>query len=89
MAAIIKLQSTITCPLGGGKQEETMPTSACLYFNECKYGKVRFQPKEGDCCVYCSCGTVKYPPMQTGSSCCASENQQGFYQSYSLKFGNL
>ncbi|WP_449560078.1 GDCCVxC domain-containing (seleno)protein [Lishizhenia tianjinensis] len=28
------------------------------------------QPKQGDCCVYCSYGTVKCPPIQHSSNCC-------------------
>jgi hypothetical protein len=27
------------------------------------------KPKQGDCCVYCSYGTVKCPPMQASKSC--------------------
>ncbi len=29
------------------------------------------KPTEGDCCVYCSYGDVKCPPIQQGSFCCS------------------
>ena len=54
----IKLQSVITCPNCGYKKEETMPTDACQYFYECENCKKRLKPLQGDCCVYCSYGTV-------------------------------
>ncbi len=66
----IILQSTITCPHCGHKKEETMPTDACQYFYECENCKKVIKPKHGDCCVYCSYGTVKCPPIQAGTSCC-------------------
>ncbi|WP_321163938.1 GDCCVxC domain-containing (seleno)protein, partial [Idiomarina zobellii] len=34
--------------------------------------KVLLKPLKGDCCVYCSYGTVKCPPIQEGQSCCKS-----------------
>jgi 2-polyprenyl-3-methyl-5-hydroxy-6-metoxy-1,4-benzoquinol methylase len=30
----------------------------------------RLKPKAGDCCVFCSYGSVPCPPIQEGSSCC-------------------
>ncbi len=67
----IILQSVITCPICNYKQEETMPDDACQFFYECKNCKVRLKPKEGDCCVFCSYGSVKCPPIQAGNSCCS------------------
>jgi hypothetical protein len=64
------LQSTITCPECGHSTEETMPTDACQWFYECASCKAVLKPKAGDCCVYCSYGTVACPPIQEGSSCC-------------------
>ncbi|TXD79150.1 GDCCVxC domain-containing (seleno)protein [Algoriphagus ratkowskyi] len=66
----ILLQSTITCPDCGNKKEETMPTDACQYFYECENCRKVLKPKQGDCCVYCSYGTVKCPPIQAGTNCC-------------------
>jgi len=43
-----------------------MATDACQFFYDCKGCGVRLKPKQGDCCVFCSFGTVPCPPMQTG-----------------------
>ena len=59
-------QSTITCPGCGHRSTETMPTDACRFFYDCKGCGTRLKPKAGDCCVFCSYGTTKCPPMQTG-----------------------
>ena len=66
----VVLQSTITCPNCGHQKEETMPTDACQYFYECENCKKVLKPNQGDCCVYCSYGTVKCPPIQENKSCC-------------------
>ncbi len=41
-----------------------MPTDACQYFYECANCGVMLKPKEGDCCVFCSYGSVPCPPIQ-------------------------
>lgn len=64
------LNSTITCPDCGHKKAEVMPTDACVYFYECENCKTRLKPLPGDCCVYCSYGTVKCPPIQANLNCC-------------------
>ena len=66
----VELNSTITCPDCGFKKSETMPTDACVYFYECENCKTRLKPLKGDCCVYCSYGTIKCPPIQAGQTCC-------------------
>ncbi|MES2003309.1 MAG: MerC domain-containing protein [Bacteroidota bacterium] len=63
--------SIITCPACGHKQSETMPLNACQYFYVCTHCQTRLQAKPGDCCVFCSYGTVVCPPMQSGEDCCA------------------
>ena len=45
-----------------------MPTDACVYFYDCKGCGVRLKPKPGDCCVFCSYGSVACPPMQENLS---------------------
>ena len=64
------LQSRITCPKCGHQSEETMPANACLFFYDCPGCQARLKPLEGDCCVFCSYGSVPCPPMQTSESCC-------------------
>ncbi|NML11580.1 hypothetical protein HHL08_15725 [Sphingobium sp. AR-3-1] len=67
------LESTITCPQCGTVKMETMPTNACQYFYDCTGCGALLRPKAGDCCVFCSYGTVACPPIQLsgpGASCC-------------------
>jgi hypothetical protein len=72
-----ELNSTITCPDCGHAETEVMPTNACQYFYECKGCGVTLKPLKGDCCVYCSYGTVPCPPIQEAragaddTGCCA------------------
>lgn len=53
-----------------------MPTDACQYFYDCRACGVLLRPKAGDCCVFCSFGTVPCPPIQEArargdeSGCC-------------------
>ncbi len=66
------LESVITCPVCGREQCETMPTDACQWFYECKGCGSLIRPKPGDCCVFCSYGSVPCPPVQGGGApdCC-------------------
>jgi len=69
MTKNIELESTITCPECGFSKKETMPTDACQFFYECTNCGVVIKPKQGDCCVFCSYGTVKCPPIQENGKC--------------------
>jgi hypothetical protein len=67
--------STITCPLCGFAASETMPIDACLFFYECTGCGAMLRPKAGDCCVFCSYGSVPCPPIQAeraggAAACC-------------------
>jgi hypothetical protein len=69
------LQSAITCPHCGTVKLEAMPTDACQFFYVCTGCGTKLKPKQGDCCVFCSFGTVPCPPMQhptkeSSNSCC-------------------
>lgn len=66
------LESIITCPNCGFKKLEIMPQDSCLFFYECTNCKKLLKPIQGDCCVFCSYGSVKCPPMQTGSDGCST-----------------
>ncbi len=57
-------ESTITCPACGHEKTETMPTDSCQYFYECEGCGTLLKLREGDCCVYCSYGSVPYPSRQ-------------------------
>jgi MerC mercury resistance protein len=65
------LRSVITCPHCGHQSEETMPANACLFFYDCPACHATLKPTAGDCCVFCSYGSVPCPPIQIGASCCA------------------
>jgi len=71
--AAVETTSLLTCPDCGHASMESMPTDACMFFFECKGCGVLLRPKPGDCCVFCSYGTHKCPPIQLAASCCASE----------------
>lgn len=66
----VQLKSQITCPECGHKKEEIMPNDACQFFYECENCHKILKPKEGDCCVYCSYGSVSCPSIQENKSCC-------------------
>ena len=57
-------ESLITCPECGHAELETMPVDACQFFYECKGCEAILRPQNGDCCVFCSFGSIKCPPMQ-------------------------
>jgi hypothetical protein len=59
------LESVVTCPACGHCQREVMPVDACQYFYDCKGCGRLLRPQPGDCCVFCSYGSVPCPPRQT------------------------
>ena len=63
------LESVLTCPKCGFAKPERMPTHACQFYYECAGCGTLLRPKPGDCCVFCSFGSVKCPPMQAERSC--------------------
>ena len=73
---MIELKSEITCPTCGYKKLERMPTDACWFFYNCNGCGVKLRPNAGDCCVFCSFGTIPCPPIQEtradrkGATCC-------------------
>ena len=75
MSGAIELTSVVTCPECGHVKAETMPTDACSFFYECEGCKRLLRPKAGDCCVFCSYGSVPCPPIQAqggkgAGTCC-------------------
>ncbi|WP_254423948.1 GDCCVxC domain-containing (seleno)protein [Rhodanobacter sp. C03] len=70
MATEMILQSTLTCPHCGHQVTETMPADACQFFYDCAGCGELLRPKPGDCCVFCSYGSVPCPPVQLRTSCC-------------------
>lgn len=64
----VTLESTLTCPYCGFVSVETMPTDACQVRYQCARCGETLRPKAGDCCVYCSYGSVPCPPIQSEQS---------------------
>ncbi|HXW71038.1 MAG TPA: GDCCVxC domain-containing (seleno)protein [Methylocella sp.] len=58
------LESAITCPECGQVKTETMPANACMVFYQCTGCGAVLRPKPGDCCVFCSYGSMPCPPVQ-------------------------
>jgi hypothetical protein len=66
----VMFESVLTCPHCGTDRLETMPSDACQFFYECSCCKAILRPEPGDCCVFCSFGSVKCPPIQQQEKCC-------------------
>lgn len=66
------LESVLTCPKCGFAKRERMPTDACQFYYECGNCGALLRPNAGDCCVFCSFGSVPCPPKQADTSCCSS-----------------
>src|SRR3954454_18233855 len=62
------LESAITCPNCATVKTESMPTDACRFFYQCTGCGTMLKPKHGDCCVFCSYGSVPCPPIQAARS---------------------
>ncbi|MFZ5523547.1 MAG: GDCCVxC domain-containing (seleno)protein [Pseudomonadota bacterium] len=66
------LESLISCPHCGHARLETMPEDSCQWFYECLNCHAVLKPQPGDCCVFCSYGSVPCPPIQQNRAtrCC-------------------
>jgi hypothetical protein len=54
-----------------------MPTEFCQYFYDCPACGAQLKPKAGDCCIFCSFGSLPCPPVQEErlqgrADCCGS-----------------
>jgi hypothetical protein len=66
---VIQIESTLTCPRCGYQSAEQMPTDACRFFYTWKGCGETLKPLPGDCCVFCSYGTVACPSVQMAQRC--------------------
>jgi hypothetical protein len=73
------LASTITCPACGTARTEVMPTDSCRFFYDCTGCGAVLRPKPGDCCVFCSYGSMPCPPVQLEGrpGCCGAPGSPG------------
>ena len=44
-------------------------TNACQFYYECERCRTLLRPKAGECCVFCSFGSVSCPPIQEQRGC--------------------
>jgi hypothetical protein len=79
---VMELRSELTCPACGGVWAEIMPLDACLVRYRCDGCQAELRPKQGDCCVFCSYGSVPCPPIQVEAAknrgtgdCCDTKGQ--------------
>jgi hypothetical protein len=63
---VVDLKSMIKCPQCGMQKEEIMPEDACQFFYTCSGCGEVLRPLPGDCCVFCSYGSIPCPPKQMG-----------------------
>jgi len=75
MNSTVVLDAVLTCPYCGHAKCEHMPADACQFFYECERCKTLLRPKPGDCCVFCSFGSVKCPPVQAQKPCCGDDSR--------------
>jgi len=69
--ADLQLESVLRCPVCGHAETLLMPTDACMFFHNCGECGHMLRPSAGDCCVFCSYGSVPCPPVQMGErGCC-------------------
>lgn len=66
----VVLHSIIKCPECGYEKEDIMPLDVCQFFYECENCNKVLKPKNGECCVFCSYGNEKCPPIQAERGCC-------------------
>ena len=60
--------SVVTCPACGHRKAERMPTDACMFFYECEGCGALLKPGSGDCCVFCTYGTIPCPSVHNGTA---------------------
>ena len=64
------LYSEISCPKCNYSKLEEMPINNCQIVYFCEKCNERMNPEKGDCCVYCTYGTVPCPTIQENKNCC-------------------
>lgn len=73
-ASVIE-ESVVTCPDCGHRTTARMPIDACQIRYDCPNCGTMLKPKPGDCCVFCSYGSVPCPPVQKTAQHCAQINK--------------
>lgn len=61
---MIKYKTVIKCPICKYKKEIDMSENLRQLLYDCKECSARLKPKDNDCCVICSHGSVPCPTAQ-------------------------
>ena len=68
------LLAEIRCPACAAASTHPMPEDACQFFLDCPACGTVLRPRPGDCCVFCSYGSMPCPPVQrTRADCCTPD----------------
>ena len=67
--APVRLRSSLHCPYCGKEEELTMPENACVIMRPCSGCGRMMRAQPGDCCVFCSYGSLPCPPVQQHRRC--------------------
>ena len=60
----IVFETIIICPFCNYEKEEYMSENSYQHFYVCENCEKLLRPKNDECCVFCSFGSVKCPPQQ-------------------------
>ena len=63
------LESEVKCPHCNFTKVEGMPENNCQIIYICENCNEKLTPKNGDCCIFCTYGTVPCPPIQENKRC--------------------
>jgi len=60
----VKLETSLKCPFCGEEEMVLMPTDKCIKRYVCRNCDAVLEPKDKDCCVFCSYAEDKCPSKQ-------------------------
>ncbi|WP_447970702.1 GDCCVxC domain-containing (seleno)protein [Nitrospira sp. M1] len=60
----IALESILTCPHCATQKTESMTPDACQIYYTCTGCHAMLKTNQGDCCVFCSFGSIPCPSIQ-------------------------
>ena len=61
---VVEWNSLVTCPSCGDQREQRMPEFSCLPVYTCPVCQTVLRPAAGDCCIFCTYGSVPCPAIQ-------------------------
>ena len=64
MSFTVEHNSLVTCPSCGDQRVQPMPEFSCLLSYTCPVCSTVLRPADGDCCIFCTYGSVPCPAIQ-------------------------